>query len=122
MEGPEQIGVDLFDAGEALQIESFEEPFEDGVDVDAPEVAIFVDFGLEFEQKISQGFEIVRNLVVFGEAGVWVSEQHDEEVVGVVKSLDGFIFLFVVVEGHFPQQTNLNAHRVLLAETERVLH
>jgi hypothetical protein len=90
----DRFRVHLLDAGQALQVQTPQKPFEQGVDVDVPQIRVFVDSGLDLEHEFGQCLQRV------GHAGqlepvFWVAEDHQHEVVRVVQLLNTHPFLLI---------------------------
>ena len=46
------LWVKLLDAGKSFQVQSSEESLENGIDIDAPQVTVLINFGLELKNQL----------------------------------------------------------------------
>lgn len=106
--GVEKLWVDFLYASEALKVQGSEEFLEERINIDVPQFCVFVDFGLEFEDEIGEGFEGVRDATDF-KAVLGVAEHHEQEIVCVVQGVKLLMFFILMnLARHTPQQLHLN--------------
>lgn len=83
----DRFRVYLLDAGQALQIQTAQKPFKQGVDVDVPQIRVLVDSCLDLEHQFGQCLQRVGYAVQL-EPVLWVAEDHQHKVVRVVQLLN----------------------------------
>jgi hypothetical protein len=116
------LWIELLNTRKSLQIKASEESLVNSINIDAPQVTVLVDFCLKLENQVIQNIEAVRNLVVLGKTVIRVSEQHDQEIVSIVKSLNILSFFLIYCRGNVPKHINLDIDWILFTETKCVFH
>ena len=71
----DRFRVHLLDASQALQIQTAQKPFEQGIDVDVPQIRVLVDAGLDLEHEFGQCLQRVGHTGEL-EPMLWVAEHH----------------------------------------------